>query len=75
MFLDEETESAMRKAGHLDGSKKAGIWRIVIVHNVPFVDARRTGKVNHFDFMIECPFCQSELKLFCKFRTTGHKRI
>lgn len=45
MFLDEETESSMRKAGHLDGSKKAGIWRIVIVHNVPFVDARRTGKV------------------------------
>lgn len=45
MFIDEETEAFMKSAGTLDGSKKVGLWRVVVVHNIPYVDARRTGKV------------------------------
>lgn len=45
MFLDEETEVAMRNVSQLDGSKKAGLWRIVIVRNLPYTDPRRNGKV------------------------------
>lgn len=46
MFLDEETEAAMKNASVLDGSNKAGLWRIVVVHNLPYTDPRRNGKVN-----------------------------
>uniref|UniRef100_A0A7C9AP82 TOD1/MUCI70 glycosyltransferase-like domain-containing protein n=1 Tax=Opuntia streptacantha TaxID=393608 RepID=A0A7C9AP82_OPUST len=45
MFFDEETEAAMRNASVLDGSKKVGLWRIVVVHNLPYTDPRRNGKV------------------------------
>ncbi|KNA09280.1 hypothetical protein SOVF_155140 [Spinacia oleracea] len=45
MFLDEETEAAMKNASVLDGSNKAGLWRIVVVHNLPYTDPRRNGKI------------------------------
>lgn len=45
MFLDEETETAMKNASALDGSKRVGLWRIVIVRNLPYTDPRRNGKV------------------------------
>ncbi|XP_057538427.1 probable hexosyltransferase MUCI70 [Amaranthus tricolor] len=45
MFLDEETEAAMKNASVLDGSKRVGLWRIVIVRNLPYTDPRRNGKV------------------------------
>ncbi|KMT04237.1 hypothetical protein BVRB_8g183130 [Beta vulgaris subsp. vulgaris] len=45
MFLDEETEAAMKNASILDGSKKVGLWRIVVIHNLPYIDPRRNGKV------------------------------
>lgn len=45
MFFDEETEAAMRNASILDGSKRVGLWRIIVVHNLPYTDPRRNGKV------------------------------
>jgi hypothetical protein len=44
MFLDEETEAAIKNTtiGH---TKKIGLWRVVVVRNLPFTDARRNGKV------------------------------
>ncbi|XWS52066.1 hypothetical protein CRYUN_Cryun11dG0035400 [Craigia yunnanensis] len=45
MFIDEETEAYMKNKSILDSSKRLGLWRIVIIHNVPYSDARRNGKV------------------------------
>ncbi|XP_008442599.2 probable hexosyltransferase MUCI70 [Cucumis melo] len=45
MFIDEETEASLKEAGILESSKKIGLWRIIVVHNLPYKDARRTGKI------------------------------
>ncbi|KAL3508679.1 hypothetical protein ACH5RR_028080 [Cinchona calisaya] len=45
MFVDEETEAYMRNSSLLDSSKRVGLWRIIVVHNVPYADPRRNGKV------------------------------
>ncbi|KAK9714687.1 hypothetical protein RND81_06G112300 [Saponaria officinalis] len=45
MFFDEETEVAMRNASILGTSSKVGLWRIVVVRNLPYTDSRRNGKV------------------------------
>ncbi|TYG71741.1 hypothetical protein ES288_D05G422400v1 [Gossypium darwinii] len=45
MFIDEETEAYIKKKSILDSSKRVGLWRIVVVRNVPYSDARRNGKV------------------------------
>lgn len=45
MFLDEETEEYMRNSSILGSSKWVGLWRIIVVHNIPYKDARRNGKV------------------------------
>ncbi|CAH8355463.1 unnamed protein product [Eruca vesicaria subsp. sativa] len=45
MFVDEETESILKKERGLNGNKKVGIWRVVVVHNLPYSDGRRNGKV------------------------------
>lgn len=50
MFVDEETEAYLKKNSGLDSSRKIGIWRIVVVHNLPYKDGRRNGKVNVIDF-------------------------
>ncbi|CAD6333185.1 unnamed protein product [Miscanthus lutarioriparius] len=56
MFLDEETEAAIKNSttyvqkkiknsttiGH---TKRIGLWRVVVVRNLPFTDARLNGKV------------------------------
>jgi len=47
MFIDEETEAYMKKTGTLGPSKKVGVWRVVVVHNLPYEDGRRTGKVRN----------------------------
>lgn len=47
MFVDEETEVYLKENSGLDSRKKIGIWRIVVIHNIPYTDARRTGKVNY----------------------------
>ncbi|KAK4797900.1 hypothetical protein SAY86_030226 [Trapa natans] len=45
MFVDEETESYLRNSSMLDSQKRTGLWRVVVVHNLPYEDARRTGKI------------------------------
>lgn len=45
MFIDEETEAYMRNNNGLDSTMKVGLWRIIVVHNIPYSDARRNGKV------------------------------
>ena len=49
MFLDEETEFVIKKAGRIHRkAKMIGLWRLVVVKNLPYEDARRTGKVHTF---------------------------
>ncbi|XP_043689711.1 probable hexosyltransferase MUCI70 [Telopea speciosissima] len=45
MFIDEATEAYMRNSSVLDGGNKVGFWRVVVVRNLPYLDARRNGKV------------------------------
>ncbi|XWS18396.1 hypothetical protein CRYUN_Cryun32bG0040000 [Craigia yunnanensis] len=45
MIVDEETEADLKTNGSLDESKKIGVWRIVVVHNLPYTDGRRNGKI------------------------------
>ncbi|KAL2496410.1 hypothetical protein Fot_40167 [Forsythia ovata] len=45
MFVDEETEAFMKNVSLLGSDKMVGIWRVIVVHNVPYTDARRNGKV------------------------------
>ncbi|VFQ78468.1 unnamed protein product [Cuscuta campestris] len=45
MFVDEQTKTFLRNSRDLDSSGKIGLWRIVVVHNLPYSDSRRNGKV------------------------------
>ncbi|XP_047157133.1 probable hexosyltransferase MUCI70 [Vigna umbellata] len=45
MFVDEETEKYLSSSGKLGSSKKIGLWRIIVARNLPYADARRTGKI------------------------------
>ncbi|OIT20117.1 PREDICTED: uncharacterized protein LOC109220602 [Nicotiana attenuata] len=45
MFVDEETEAFLRNSSELNSSMRIGLWRIVVVHNLPYNDPRRNGKV------------------------------
>ncbi|KAL3624891.1 putative hexosyltransferase muci70 [Castilleja foliolosa] len=45
MFVDEETNSFLRNSSALDGNEKVGFWRIIVVHNLPYSDPRRNGKI------------------------------
>ncbi|KAF3610467.1 hypothetical protein DY000_02047211 [Brassica cretica] len=45
MFVDEGTETILKRERGLNGNKKVGIWRVVVVHNLPYLDGRRNGKV------------------------------
>ena len=45
MFVDEETEAYLKNNSGLNDRRKVGLWRIVVVHNLPYRDARRNGKV------------------------------
>jgi len=43
---DEVTQQSQEKAGKLLGPDRTiGLWRIVLVYNLPFADQRRNGKV------------------------------
>lgn len=49
MFLDEQTLSKLSLEGHIpDERGHIGLWRIVLVRNLPYEDMRRTGKVPKF---------------------------
>ncbi|KAK9065342.1 hypothetical protein SSX86_016725 [Deinandra increscens subsp. villosa] len=45
MFVHEETANFLRNSNHLDDSKRIGLWRIVVVRNLPYSNPRRNGKV------------------------------
>ncbi|XP_047323296.1 probable hexosyltransferase MUCI70 [Impatiens glandulifera] len=45
MFIDETTEEYMKNSSILDSKMRVGLWRIIVVHNIPYADARRNGKV------------------------------
>lgn len=46
MFIDEETEAYLKNSSVLDSSKRIGLWRIIVVRNIPYKDSRRNGKVS-----------------------------
>ncbi|KAK1412308.1 hypothetical protein QVD17_33454 [Tagetes erecta] len=45
MFVDVETANYLRNSSDIDDSNRIGLWRIVVVHNLPYTDPRRNGKV------------------------------
>ncbi|KAF5742278.1 F3H9.11 protein isoform 3 [Tripterygium wilfordii] len=45
MFVDEETEAYLKKNGGLGSNRRVGLWRVVVVHNLPYTDGRRNGKI------------------------------
>lgn len=42
----------MKNAGTLGSEKKVGLWRTVVVRNLPYEDDRRTGKVRNLNFTV-----------------------
>lgn len=49
MFVDEQTLSKLSSDGHLpDTGGFVGLWRVVVVRNLPYEDMRKTGKVPKF---------------------------
>lgn len=48
MFLDQQSMQAVVRDGgeQREGGWKVGLWRLVLVSNIPYQDPRRTGKVN-----------------------------
>ncbi|RLN00535.1 hypothetical protein C2845_PM06G00370 [Panicum miliaceum] len=45
MFVDEETEAYVKNSSSLYSNNKVGLWRLVVVRNLPYEDPRRTGKI------------------------------
>ncbi|KAL3851319.1 hypothetical protein ACJIZ3_013201 [Penstemon smallii] len=45
MFVDEETEAFLKNSNELGSDKKVGLWRIIVVRNLPYSDPRRNGKI------------------------------
>ncbi|KAL5575407.1 hypothetical protein UlMin_017106 [Ulmus minor] len=45
MFIDEVTEAYVKSTGAMDSDRKIGVWRLVVIRNIPYNDARRTGKI------------------------------
>ncbi|ESQ51975.1 hypothetical protein EUTSA_v10017801mg [Eutrema salsugineum] len=46
MFVDEKTESSLKRDKSFNSTtSKVGLWRVVVVHNLPYTDGRRNGKV------------------------------
>ncbi|KAL6635122.1 hypothetical protein ACP70R_027793 [Stipagrostis hirtigluma subsp. patula] len=49
MFMDELTRATLSSEGHIpDEDGFIGLWRIVVVKNLPYKDMRRSGKVPKF---------------------------
>lgn len=49
MFLDDQTLSKLSSEGNIpDERGYIGLWKIIIVKNLPYEDMRRTGKVPKF---------------------------
>ncbi|CAH1440133.1 unnamed protein product [Lactuca virosa] len=46
MFIDEQTQKFLKNSSDLDdNNKKIGLWKIIVVHNLPYTDPRRNGKI------------------------------
>ncbi|XP_077229428.1 tRNA (met) cytidine acetyltransferase, putative (DUF616) isoform X2 [Tasmannia lanceolata] len=45
MFVDEDTGAYIKNSSTIDSTMKFGLWRVVVVRNLPYTDARRNGKV------------------------------
>lgn len=46
MFVDDVTLQTLSSEGHVpDRMGYIGIWRIVVVKNLPYTDMRRVGKI------------------------------
>lgn len=46
MFVDEQTLSKLSTEGHIpDDAGYVGLWKIIVVRNLPYEDMRKTGKV------------------------------
>lgn len=49
MFVDEQTQKKLSLEGNIpDGEGLIGLWRIIVVRNLPYEDLRRSGKVPKF---------------------------
>ncbi|XVE53251.1 hypothetical protein DITRI_Ditri02bG0189100 [Diplodiscus trichospermus] len=49
MFVDEQTLLKLASEGHTPDEKGyVGLWKIVVVRNLPYLDMRKTGKVPKF---------------------------
>ncbi|XP_010527893.1 PREDICTED: uncharacterized protein LOC104805153 [Tarenaya hassleriana] len=49
MFVDEQTRVKLSMEGHVpDEQGYVGLWKIVVVKNLPYADMRKTGKVPKF---------------------------
>ncbi|KAH7315082.1 hypothetical protein KP509_21G033000 [Ceratopteris richardii] len=45
MFVDEETQQFMDKVNTYNSSSERMVWKVVVVRNMPYKDARRNGKI------------------------------
>ncbi|KAF8703868.1 hypothetical protein HU200_031964 [Digitaria exilis] len=45
MFLDEETEAALKNSTTIDHTRRIGLWHVVVVRNLLYSGARRNAKV------------------------------
>ncbi|MCO5554083.1 hypothetical protein L7F22_007609 [Adiantum nelumboides] len=45
MFVDEETQQFLDEVNADSNAKEVGVWKVVVVRNMPYKDARRNGKV------------------------------
>lgn len=49
MFVDEQTLSTLSSEGNApDDGGYIGLWKIIVVRNMPYEDMRKTGKVPKF---------------------------
>lgn len=49
MFVDGQTLSKLSTEGHVpDEGGYVGLWKIIVVKNLPYEDMRKTGKVPKF---------------------------
>lgn len=55
MFVDEETEAYVKNSSSLYRNNKVGLWRLVVVRNLPYEDPRRRREGA---ILMTCNFCR-----------------
>lgn len=49
MFVDKVSLDVIKQDGHTPNEKGAlGLWRLILIRNLPYQDGRRNGKVPKF---------------------------